>query len=972
MKRQFDFKLKNKINPGLRILGLIFMFLVISGNSIVAKENDADVKKASVTGVIQDPNGTLPGASIVIKGTTTGSVSNAVGEFQITGLKTGNYTLVISFIGYDEKEINVDVKEGSNTNLGNIDLSESSTAITEVMVKGRFFPSQVRALNMKKTSLGIMEVLASDAIGKLPDRNAAEAVQRMQGVSIERDHGEGRYVIVRGTPLAWNSTLLNGNRMPSSEGTSNDAGGRTSPLDIFPSEMIQYVQLSKALTPDMEGDAIGGSVNFITKTAPHKRTLNVNLGYGNNMQAQKPIQSASILYGDRTKDGKFGFLVSGSYWNRNWGTDNYEVEYDESNFALQTLELRDYLGERRTYGFNAGMEYNFSDNNKVYARGMYTDFQDDETAAEHTFSFADEEFVYRRRRGITGINLLGGELGGNFSTIDNRLQIDLKLSQYSVEMETRKLPNTSRTASPVYQMVMFAQPMTFNNLAPDGNKYLDIDAPSGYTGDHYDNIQPNPASTLSNNSLTLDMLYGFEMASFERDRNAQTDFTFDVNQKVKIKAGYKYKRKYLERGAPAYIDINMPAYGMGVNLTAADLETMPFPANGGYLSEIDEPYNNLLLDPITLKEVDYLFGDEFQKNPFYEVVNDETNPSSAPSFFDGYETVNALYGMAEIDVNSKLKLIAGARYEHTGIEYDGYSVITNEDESQDIVELENSADFDAFLPMVHLKYSPVEKANIRLAYTRSFARANFTDLNPTESRNLIFNTISRGNINLKPTFSNNFDLMGEYFFDNLSLLSGGVFYKSLDNVIYTGRSITTVDGNRYEVYQPENSENGWLFGFELGFSRRFTNLPGFLSGFGLEGNYTFTDSEMDVPEYSVTESGNVVKTVTTEKLPNQSKNIFNLGLFYEKNNISFRLAGNYKGESLAVVQGNPENYRWYDKNFTMDFTASYNISERIKVYAEINNLTNAPLRYYQGVSERPEQTEYYGIRGLVGVNVNIF
>lgn len=951
----------------------ICMSLMLIISQLSFADNVDLATSGSVKGIVLDQLGTLPGATVLVEGTSIGTSTDLNGVFSISNLDEGKYTLAISFIGYQVLKVDVSIELGKSTDLGNIYLAENNTSLNEVMVKGNFYPSQMRALSMKKASMQIMDVLASDAIGKLPDRNAAEAVQRIAGVSIERDHGEGRYVIVRGTPLAWNSTQMNGNRMPSSEGTSNDAGGRTSPLDIFPSEMIQYVQVAKAITPDMEGDAIGGSVNFITKTAPPERTLNVNLGYGMNNQAKKPIESASILYGDRSKNGKFGFLVSGTYWNRNWGTDNYEVEYDENSFAINTLELRDYLGKRTTYGFNAGLEYEFSTDNKVYARGIYTDFQDDETAAENIFSFSDEEYTMRRRRGITGINLMGGELGGNHLLPAGRLKIDWKVAQYATDMSTRKLPNTTRSGDPVYQMAIFTMPMTYNGLHSDGNKYLDIDAPNGYTGDPFDNIQPNTAETISPDQLQLDMLYGFMSKSYERDRNGQLDFTFDVSNRLKLKAGYKIKQKYLERGSPAYINVNMPAYGMGVDLSVADLETMPFPANGGYLTEIGEPYNPYLLDVLTTSQLDELFGDEFQQNTFYDIVNDENNPSSATAFFDGYETVNAGYLMGEYDVNTKVKLVGGVRYEHTTLKYNGNSVITDADGNQEIEKVSNTSDFGSFLPMAHIKYSPVKDVNLRFAYTRTFARANFADLNPVETRNDIFNTITRGNIDLKPTYSHNFDLMGEYFFNTIGYLTGGVFYKRLSNVIYTARTYEMVDNNMFDVLTPQNSDNGWLGGFEVGFSKRFEELPGFFSGFGVEANYTFTTSEMEVPEYNVDEnSGEIIKTYTTESLPNQSKNIFNAALFYEKSKFSARIAGNYKGESLSVVQGNPENYRWYDKNFTIDLTTSYSITDKIKVYAEINNLTNEPLRYYQGNKNRPEQTEYYSIRGSVGVNISLF
>jgi len=140
----------------------------------------------------------------------------------------------------------------------------------EIVVTGTIVGGEMRSIAAQREADNIVNVLSSDGIGRLPDRNAAEAVQRLPGVAIERDQGEGRFVAVRGMPSQWNSTLINGNRLPTAE---EETTSRATAFDFFPSELIDQVVVAKAITPDMEGDAIGGSVNFITKTAPDKRTL---------------------------------------------------------------------------------------------------------------------------------------------------------------------------------------------------------------------------------------------------------------------------------------------------------------------------------------------------------------------------------------------------------------------------------------------------------------------------------------------------------------------------------------------------------------------------------------------------------------------------------------------------------------------------------------------------------------------------
>ncbi|MCD8540082.1 MAG: TonB-dependent receptor [Leadbetterella sp.] len=698
--------------------------------------------------------------------------------------------------------------------------------------------------------------------------------------------------------------------------------------------------------------------------------LRIAGGGGYNNQAQKGVYNGSLLYGNTFFDGKFGFMVAGSIWERNWGTDNLEMVYNMDNHAVESLELRDYLGVRRTQGLNLGTEYNINADNKLFLRGIYTDFKDDETAYEHTFLFSESNFNLRRRRGIVGINLLGGELGGIHESESGRWKLDWKGSAYSTRMDTRQ-PNGKKNGA--YQLTMFTTKAQYGGLAPDGNKYLNIDSPSGYRGDNYRKILPYLNQEIHPEDMNISQVIDIRMGSYERDWVGELNLEHKPSDKLTVKVGGKYRAKYLERGAPMKINVYLGGYA-GVPHPLSQYELQDFPANGGFLSELGEHYNTVLLPNITLDQLADIHAKDYSGDRLWMVLNqDEKNPASAASFYTGNENVTAGYAMGTYHFTPQASLVGGLRYEHTLLKYKGNEVVSDETGDQ-INPVSKSSDFGALLPMIHFKYSPQERLNLRLAYTRTFARANFSDLNPTESITYLTTpaSISRGNIDLKPTFSNNFDLLGEYFFKDIGILNAGIFYKALENVIYTARSFQTISGTRYRVSQPENSEKGWLLGFEAGISKRLSFLGGFWGGFGVEGNYTFTRSEMDVPAYSEDANGNITVTKTKEALPSQPKHVFNTALFYENEKAMIRIAGNYKGAALAVVQGNPENYRWYDKNFTVDLSASYKVSRKINLFLELNNLTNEPMKYYQGNSSRPEQVEYYSLRGSAGINLTIF
>lgn len=275
-----------------------------------------------IKGVVIAEDGTLPGVIIRIDSLKQGTASDLDGVFSLQVEKTGTHKIRITYIGYQEKVISVQVASGIN-DLGNIMLETNSLVLGEVVVRGTMAPSQAKAYSVKMNALAMIDVVASDAMGKLPDRNAAEAVQRIQGVAVARYHGEADQATVRGTPFAWTSTLFNGSRLPS----SNVMGNRSSVLDAIPSELIQYVQVAKAITPDMEGDAIGGSINFITRTAPTKRKLGGSVAGGYNNFSENGTYNGSVVYGDRFLNDKLGVILVGAIWDRQWGSDAFDVGY---------------------------------------------------------------------------------------------------------------------------------------------------------------------------------------------------------------------------------------------------------------------------------------------------------------------------------------------------------------------------------------------------------------------------------------------------------------------------------------------------------------------------------------------------------------------------------------------------------------------------------------------------------------------
>ncbi|WP_370898425.1 TonB-dependent receptor [Chryseobacterium gossypii] len=933
--------------------------------------------------VIGKTNGALPGANISIVDAEARTVSSLEGDFNLLSPRLGEVNLKVEYIGYETKIFPVTIKEGTN-DIGYITIvpedktkKDKISNIEEIVVTRPNALTQAKAYEIKKNNNAIMEVIAADAIGKLPDRNAAEAVQRVQGVAVARYHGEADQATVRGTPFAWTSTLFNGNRLPS----ANVLGNRSFVLDVVPSELIQFVQVSKAVTPDMDGDAIGGSINFITRTAPAKKTLSVSGAGGYNTFSQNATYNGSIVYGDRFFGNRLGVILSGAIWDRQWGADSFDVTYntaaanDTQKKSISSVMLKRYMGTRRTIGLNGGLEYKLNASNKVYFRGMFNKFDDIRPVYESYVDYASNRYQYNFRYSHYQTELYGMELGGEHS-IGSKLNIDWMLSDYQAKYFLDTPPTNDVKGLPI---ATFRQKITsgFNNLSSDGKRYWSFDSPNG-TGGEYEDYGfevKDPNEVMSADKLLLSQLVIAKLDNNERDKIARVNLKYDLSPRIVLKAGAKYRDKD-RTSTYGYNAVFLPGAAVGIPnspalLSLSQLATTDPPKGIDFLNGLNGNYNSYIMNPPTKDQLFQMYSPAFLQQ--YGFMDFSNAASNATSVYTGEESAFAVYAMAEIKATDKFKIVGGFRNETTRLTLNGAKATTTAANTTTISPSVVESNYNAFLPMLHLRYNFSPKSNLRLAYTRSFIRPNFGDMSPGSSIDNTTSpfTITRGNPDLKPTFSHNLDLMGEYYFNNIGILSGGVFYKKISDIVFSDTSIMNIDGTDYRVTQSKNLQDSNLIGFEAGINKRLDFLPGFWSGFGIEFNYTYIDSRVEVPRAGADGTQYFDKTM----LPNQSKNLFNAILYYENEKVMVRLAGNYRGKSVETINQNlgPEYYIWSDKNFTIDFSASYDISKKVKLFIELNNLSNENLRLYMGDNKkRITSNEWYGSRGQLGIRWQLF
>ena len=274
----------------------------------------------------------LPGANVVLDGTNYGASSDRFGEFTISNVPDGSYTLTVTYVGYADYSDSVTV--GSDVVSKDIALSVDYVAMEAVNVTG-LAQGQAKALSQQRSAGNIKNVVSRDQMEKFPDQNVADVLQRLPGIALESDHGEGRYVQIRGAEASLNTTTINGVKVPSPEDV------RKISLDIIPSYSLGSVEVTKAITPDMDGDAIGGHVNLITKNAfdYDGQFMEAKVAGGHRPLYGKSGSMGAFTYGNQFMDGKLGLIVSSSYEFNDMKTDNIELEWnDEYEFVSDVVD----------------------------------------------------------------------------------------------------------------------------------------------------------------------------------------------------------------------------------------------------------------------------------------------------------------------------------------------------------------------------------------------------------------------------------------------------------------------------------------------------------------------------------------------------------------------------------------------------------------------------------------------------------
>lgn len=878
-------------------------------------------QQAIIKGRINDliNHESLAGATVSVKGSANTTVTDVNGQFSFY-VSPASLQLDIRYLGYRDTTINVNIK-GNEFKVLNIGLVSDYAQLSSIIVTG-FLQGQAKALNQQKNADNIRNIISADQIGRFPDPNAAEALQRVPGVNIERDQGEGRYVFVRGMAPQFTNVSINGEQIPSPE-----ADVRYVALDAVPSDQLASIEVSKSLTPDMDGDAVGGSVNLITRTAQSKAPkISSSLAGGyNNLMKRGNIQG-QLQYAQRFgTSGKTGVMINSSYFHNDLGSDNLERSPLDNE-----VELRDYELTRTRLGLSTTLDHRFNANHEIYLRALYNRFTDREWRRRYVFIPEDEEIEKLTKDRFESQSITTVNLGAKHTFKKFFLNYE---AQYSFgEQDT-----------PYDNEIGFIASLP-SNLNYNDPKYPGINATGFNDNTQYEFDEAGFGSTLA------------------KDRNLTVKFDLGIPYKLNsnnglLKIGMKVRRK--EKS----FSIQQDYYS-----AIADIPTLDaFDEDPVKSSFLDGRYD--LGRPLSVGSFIRYFNanpSEFQAEPEDKAIDE------ALEAYDADENVFAAYLMVRQQFK-KATWVAGIRYERTHVSYQSKDVIIDgAGDLQDIVPVSGESNYAFILPQASLRYQLGTNTNLRASAAFSYARPNFSEIIPAQEINQEDGIATAGNAALKPVSAFNADLLFEHYFGNVGILSGGVFYKRLNNFIYRRvlfNSPYPLTGTPFissiDVIQAQNGNKANLTGFELAFQNNLQFISAAFKHFNLYINYTYTHSKASLQ--SRTASASDPGAIEKLRLPGQANNVGNISLAFEKKKFTARASLNFNGEYLSEVGGVKEEDIYVKDRLQADVSASYALNVRWRLFAEALNITNQPFERYMGDKNQFIQREYYSWWGRFGV-----
>lgn len=911
----------------------------------------------------------MPGASIKVMENGRVVFADEGGRFRVSGLSAGQYTLEATYIGYEAKTSTVTVPSTGVVDVM-IEMGSGEVVKLDRFVVEGYREGRSRAIQQKLNQINISDIISADSIGNLPDRNVSEAAGRMPGVSTTGiDQGESSYVSIRGVEPNLNQVLMDGAVMAAPGGSRL---GRAVPLDAMAASQVASIEVTKSVTPDMDANSLGGTVNIKTagpfdSAGEFKLTGTVQGNYNETTEKTDLLvkAGASTLFGEKKV---WGVAASVSYDKR-----SYSNHWLQTGWNLRTingtdmylpsgLEMKPEEGSITRKGGNLAIEFRPDADTQFYLKPSYSI----QERGEHTVEIITS--VDNAANRVTLLSPTKALFDGTRTRTERR--------DFDIYNE-RSLMNVVGGFKKVFGSFTL-EPMASYSAAKEDRIHENILAFRNSTGGtgpvtidwgtfDFVSFVEDPAIDIPSKYTLRRTREDFGVID-EDTYTAKIDLRWDTDNLMGHHGFLKTGFKYLQRNRIVDLESRrkIPASGSSWNLgnVGSTLPSVPV-YEGRYQS-------GFLLDPAKTWEF-------LRANP--ALLGVDAVEAAANSTEDDYSTdeyIYALYGMGSVTIK-KLTLLGGVRWEKTDATIRAVEARTFAGSFVGYFPASGTSSFDEYCPNLQAVYRFNDRTRVRAAITKTIGRPAYEDTRPFA--NFQFSAIASplnpafpysgqlnvGNPDLKPYSSLNYDLSVEWYPKTTGgIISVAGFHKEIDDpiygftqlqegVVYSGIGLETLN-----LTSRLNAESGSITGVELNVYQPFKFLPAPFDGFGIDANLTFIDSETKVP------------TRPTESFPffRQPSKIRNVTLFYERMGFSGRVAYTYSDAQIETLGSNLLNDRYRVPRYQIDVQLRYRFSKNYSITGSVRNLTREKEQRSTGVYNLMQYSRLLDRDYKVGIDFN--
>ncbi len=932
---------------------------------------DVNAQTGSIYGEISDASTgeSLPGATIVLQGTTQGTTSDIDGRYLLRRVPVGEYVVVFSYMGYESQEIPVTVGADERV-MQNVDLQDIMIMGDDVLVTARQ-RGQARALTRQRESVSIRNIVSAEQMDAFADQTVTGSLSRIVGMG----HGGAN---IRGVGPGASNITMDGQRM----GTTSRE--RQVDLGTISSDMVQELEVIKVITPDMDAESLSGVINVSTRRPiGGERSMNIRLGGGMQDRYLRHTGAAtrfSFSYGDSPNE-RFTYGVNLSHQRAPSAAESINIGWAAQTF--DEIGRVDVLSDVRNE-----FRYDYRDR---YAGGFQMTFQPTDRSTFHVQSLLNFQDSETHRHGMRyNINVgryttpnQTGPMISNEAAAHTAPRLDEDFTRQStIQLGGRHLLNLFDVEYVVGwgHGRNYGDTYTYNFSTRGRFEYM-----TNYEDRRNVEVWVAPWSEWPYNPIPAG-LYEFSNLDHRISKHTDNDFT------GKLDFVAPYNRGTIKFGSSAIMTFRAgegERYQGPIDrrLGADEFEWIPN-ATWNVFDRDHQTYSiPFMLDLQKAKDLYEAWRPHFNMSPDTWVLEVETSQYTAEEHTFG------VYAMGDITF-SRFTLLGGVRIEHTTNSYDGREGDIGDDGrylgGRDV---SSSTDFTNLFPNAQMVYSIGNMTNLRAAYSRSIGRPNLNQLSPNVTRNYNNETIRKGNPNLKPMLSDNLDVIIEHYFMNVGQLSAGVFYKDLSDFIFThserlrfddpdedvpvGEDIPEEEDPRYEGWFLTTFRNGQeasVYGIELSWQQNLAFLPGILGNMGIYSNYAYTQSLADIGRR---DPNPAIPDTIRVPLLNQRPHVLNAGISYIHGRFNTQITYQWAAPSISsygsqqwlpeIHQRHREYFDAYnDATNNLSMTFQYRISNNFRIWGDASNILN-----HRRINYRVDRDFYPTSISLSGRRINM-